>query len=148
MGIALDLYENDFFAWTQEQAKLIKKKAFDKLDITNLLEEVISMGKHEKRELASRLDVLLMHLLKWKYQPSHRVVSWELSIKEQRRQIYYHLEDNPSLKSPKHLKATFERAYEIALYEAAKETKLSYNAFPKVCEWTIAQVLDDNFLPH
>ena len=64
MSAELNLYDQDFFAWTQEQAKLIKEKSFDKLDLINLLEEVESMGKHEKRELSSRLSLLLMHLLK------------------------------------------------------------------------------------
>ena len=145
---ALSLYERDFFAWTQEQAKLIKEKSLDKLDLVNLLEEVESMGKHEKRELGNRLAILLMHLLKWKFQPTHRGVSWELTIKEQRSELLHHLKENPSLTNPAYLTETFEHAYEIAVLKASKETKLSQNAFPAVCEWDVSQVLDSKFFPN
>ena len=145
---AISLYEKDFFAWTQEQAKFIKEKAFDKLDLTHLFEEVESMGKHEKRELSSRLSVLLMHLLKWQFQPTRRVTSWELTIKEQRSELVHHLKENPSLKNPTYFAETFEHAYEIAVLKAAKETKLSLNAFPNVCKWDISQILDSDFLPN
>ncbi len=88
-----------------------------------------------------------MHLLKWKYQPNLQSNSWKYTIKEQRKRIKYHLEDNPSLSNPEHLKTTFSRAYESAIYDVVQETGLSEKAFPKKCEWTIEQILDDNFLP-
>ena len=103
------------------------------------------MGATERRELSSRLTVLLMHLLKWKYQPTHRVVSLELTIKEQRLEVKEHLDDNPSLAAQ--TQDYLIRAYEKAALKAANEIKLSYRAFPEFCEWTIEQVLDKNFLP-
>ena len=81
MEAALSLYEKDFFAWTQEQARLIKAKAFDKLDISHLFEEVEDMGNRHADEVESRLSVLLMHLLKWKYQPNLQSKSWQLTVK-------------------------------------------------------------------
>lgn len=140
------LYDQDFYAWTQEQARLFKEKALNKLDIRHLLEEVINMGASEVRELESRLEVLLTHLLKWKFQPSRRGASWELTIKEQRKRIEKRLKKMPSLKSQ--LDEAFIDAYDVAIYEAAKVTKLSFNAFPKSCEWTIEQVLNDEFFPN
>lgn len=140
------LYETDFYAWTKEQAKLIKQKALDKLDITHLFEEVESMGASEVRELESRLEVLLTHLLKWKFQPSRRGSSWELTIKEQRRKIARHLKKMPSLRAQ--LDEVFVDAYGDSIYEAAKVTKLSFNAFPVECEWSIEQVLDNEFFPN
>ncbi len=142
----LDLYEKDFYAWTQEQAKFIETKEFDNLDLTHLFEEVKSMGASEVRELESRLEVLLTHLLKWKYQPSRRGASWELTIKEQRKRIEKRIKKMPSLRSI--LAEIFLDAYEVATYEAAKMTKLSLMAFPSTCEWTIEQVLNDDFFPH
>lgn len=144
---ATSLYDKDFYAWTQEQARLIKAKSLQEVDLVHLLEEVEDMGKHEKRELSSRLEVLLTHLLKWKYQPTHRGASWELTIKEQRKKIYYHLLDNPSLKNEENLKTIFERAYDYAIYEAAKETKLKLECFPEFCEWSSEQVLNKDFFP-
>ena len=148
MSAELNLYDQDFFAWTQEQAKLIKEKSFDKLDFINLIEEVDSIGKREKRELSSRLSLLLMHLLKWKYQPTHRVTSWELTIKEKRNELIHHLKENPSLRNPENLTETFEHAYEIAILKAAKETKLSPKAFPAFCEWNFEQALNSDFYPN
>jgi hypothetical protein len=147
MGIALELYEKDFFAWTQEQLNIIKKKAFDKLDIRHLQEELQIMGASEKRELASRLEVLLMHLLKWKYQPDLRCNSWKYTIEEQRDQLKYHLEDNPSLKTPQYFNSMFTRAFKSAVRDAARETGLAKSFFPDSCEWTVKQILNDKFFP-
>lgn len=145
---ALSLYEKDFYAWTQEQVKLLKDNSLNKLDIQHLIEEVADMGKHEKRELSNRLTVLLSHLLKWKCQPNYiNKKSWLYTIKEQRKQIKYHLEDNPSLKNHEHMHTTLLRSYDAAIYEAAKETGLEDSSFPASCEWTIDQILDDNFFP-
>lgn len=91
-------YNKDFYAWTIEQAQLIKSRKFTELDIENLFDEVESMGRREKRELANRVEILLMHLLKWKYQYEEQSKSWQRTIREQRHQIKMVLRDNPSLK--------------------------------------------------
>ena len=145
MSSALNLYDQDFYAWTQEQAKLIKEKNFDKLDLTHLFEEVESMGKHEKRELGSRLTVLLMHLLKWKYQPARQCKSWIRTIKEQRIEVEEVLEENPSLKNI--VNEYLSHGYKKAILKAAEETNLDDDVFPTNCEWTIDQILDNDFYP-
>jgi hypothetical protein len=145
MEITLNLYEKDFYAWTKQQAQLIKEKAFDKLDTLNLFEEVESMGKKEKRELASRLEVLLMHLLKWKYQHEEQSKSWQRTIREQRHQIKMVLDDNPSLRT--HTTQYLTEAYSFARDSAADETGVFLENFPMFCEWTIEQILDAEFLP-
>lgn len=146
MSKVLNLYDKDFYAWTQEQAGLIKDNLLGKLDLIHLQEELINMGASEKRELGSRLTILLMHLLKWKYQPTRRGVSWELTIREQRLEVKDVLADNPSLKSI--IDTVCCNSYDKAILKAAKEAKLSPNAFPETCEWTIDQILDSNFYPN
>jgi hypothetical protein len=91
-------YDQDFYSWTQEQAELLKHGRFSELDVENLIEEIEAMGRSEKRELESRLTVLLLHLLKWKYQEVRRGRSCELSIIEQRLKFEETLEENPGLK--------------------------------------------------
>ncbi len=140
------LYETDFYAWTQEQENLLKQRNWNNLDLIHLQEELHLMGASEKRELSNRLSVLLMHLLKWKYQPTHRVVSWELTIKGQRLEVKDVLDDNPSLSA--RLDDYLISAYAKAILKAANETKLSYKAFPQLCEWSIAQIFDDSFFPN
>ena len=93
------LYETDFYAWTQQQAKLLKIKAWDELDTANLIEEIESLGRKERQELRNRLGILIGHLLKWQYQPQYRSNSWLATIKEQRRELQILLTENPSLKS-------------------------------------------------
>jgi len=144
---ANNLYERDFFAWTEQQAKLIRDKAFNKLDLRHLQEELQLMGASEKRELGSRLTILLMHLLKWKYQPIRQCKSWELTIKVQRSDLEFLLKQNPSLRNYASLSDTFEHSYETAVLKAADETLLDENSFPVKCEWTIEQVLNKEFLP-
>jgi len=78
-------YETDVVVWANEQAALLRSGRFDQLDLTHIAEEIEDVGKSEQRKLASRMAVLLMHLLKWQYQPVKRSMSWDRTIKEQRR---------------------------------------------------------------
>lgn len=138
-------YEQDFYGWTQEQAALLRAGRLNDLDIENLIEEIETMGRSEKRELESRLTVLLLHLLKWKYQEARRGRSWQLSIDEQRIQFQKTLKENPGLKP------LFEQiiidAYELAVIQASRETKISKNVFPVECPWTFAELADKTFYP-
>jgi hypothetical protein len=138
-------YDNDFYSWTQEQAELLKNGRFSELDIDNLIEEVESMGRSEKRELESRLTILLLHLLKWKYQEVRRGRRWQLSIDEQRLQFCKTLNENPGLKPT--LDEIIKDAYKLAVIKAARETKISKSIFPECCPWTLAQFIDDGFYP-
>ena len=141
------LHEQDFYAWTQQQTKLLKTGCLSKLDINALIEELESMGASEKRELLSRLEVLLTHLLKWQYQPALQSRSWVLTIEEQRDRIKDHLDDNPSLKNPNTLQTTLDKAYKYALRQTEKETGLAVKAFPKKCPYALEKIMDINFYP-
>ena len=138
-------YEQDFYSWTQEQAELLKTGRFSELDIANLIEEVESMGRSEKRELESRLTILLLHLLKWKYQEVRRGRSWQLSIDEQRIQFEKTLNENPGLKPA--LDQIIKDAYKLAVIRAARETRISKAVFPERCPWTLAQFIEEGFYP-
>jgi hypothetical protein len=140
-------YEEDFFAWTQAQAALLRAKQWSELDIANLVEELESLGKSERREVDHRFDVLLTHLLKWCYQPSGRQVghSWRLSIREQRRQLRRILEDNRTLRN--RVSGHMPESYANARLDASDETGLPLATFPQTCPWTVAQVLDEAFWP-
>lgn len=140
-----DLYEQDFYAWANEQAALLRSGQLSAADIEHIAEEIESMGKTEKRELISRLKVLLLHLLKWQYQPVGRSISWQLTIKEQRREVIRHLADNPSLKG--RLSETMVDAYGDATIGAARETGLPETMFPAECPWSFEQIVDAAFWP-
>lgn len=135
----------DFYAWSRQQALLLRQGRFGELDLGYLAEEVEDMGGSVRRELGSRLEVLLMHLLKWRFQPSHQGKSWMLTIAEQRRRIEKLLRKNPSLKPE--LEESVLDAYEDARHTAAIETGLDVSTFPEVCPWTCGQVLDSEFWP-
>ena len=92
------LYEKDCVRWTEETARLLRAGAFDDLDIENLAEEIEDMGKSRRRELHSRLRVLVSHLLKWQFQVDKRSPSWESTIFEQREEIADVMEESPSLR--------------------------------------------------
>lgn len=138
-------YHTDFYGWTQEQAAFLKAGKLAELDIENLIEEVETMGRSEKRELDSRLTVLLIHLLKWQYQPVRRGRSWQLTIKGQRINFSETLEENPSLKPQ--FETILKKAYAKSIIKASQETALDEKVFPSVCPWTYSQILDDNFYP-
>lgn len=141
-------YEHDFFGWTREQAALLRSGHLSELDVEHLIEEIESMGRSEPRQLTRRLELLLMHLLKWEHQCERREIdgkSWLRAILEQRRKIPRLLRDNPSLHL---LLGTCVRdAYEDARFGASDETGLSLTVFPDNCPYTPEQTLDPAFLP-
>jgi hypothetical protein len=138
-------YEQDFYGWTQEQAALLRAGQLNDLDITNLIEEIETMGRSEKRELQSRIIVLLVHLLKWRYQSQRRGRSWALTIDSQRLHLDDVLKDNPGLRPQ--LPDIFSNAYRLARADALKETQLDKDIFPLECPWTLDQIREDGFYP-
>ena len=103
------------------------------------------MGRTEKRELVSRLTVLMLHLLKWRFQPGKRCSSWQTSITVQRNRLARHMTDNPSLKAK--LPEAMTDAYQDAALVAADETGLPKPTFPALCPWSFEQMMDAGFWP-
>ena len=139
------LYESDFYAWTTEQAGLLRAGRLSEVDLEHLAEEIESMGRSEKRELVSRLTVLLLHLLKWQFQPVRQGPSWRLSIATTRDTLADHLVENPSLRGT--MEASVSMAYRRARRNASVETGLAETNFPTVCPWSIDQLLAEDFWP-
>jgi hypothetical protein len=144
-GMAGIAYDIDIAAWAQEQARLLRARRFDVLDIEHIAEEIEDVGKSEQRELASRLAVLLAHLLKWQYQPKRRDNGWRRTIIAQRKEIAYHLEEAPSLKGKLTDPRWFDMVWAKALAQAASETGL--DVFPEECPWTAGEILGEGFWP-
>lgn len=138
-------HDQDFYGWTKEQSQLLSAGRFSEIDVAHLVEEIENMGARERRDLKSRLTVLLQHLLKWRFQPSHRSRSWRLTIQDQRRMIPDHLRDNPSLKTS--LDILLAEAYELAKGKASDETDIPESQFPAACPWWLQQVLEPGFFP-
>jgi hypothetical protein len=138
-------YDEDFFAWTEEQARLLRAGEFSQLDIANVAEEMEDMGRSIRRELRNRLSVLTMHLLKWRFQPGYRSPSWSATINEQREQIADLIEESPSLKPV--FSQDFTKIYRSAVTKARRETGLPETNFPTDCPFTPEQILAPDFLP-
>jgi hypothetical protein len=145
MAVKTTPYEKDFYAWSREQAALLRAGRSAEADLENIAEEIESMGKTEKRELISRLTVLLLHLVKWRFQPMMRGRSWRLSIEGQRLDISDLLDDNPSLASV--LSKSIAQAWRRALIDAERETGLGPSTFPAQCPWNAADLLNNDFWP-
>jgi len=139
-------YDGDIVAWSQEQARLIRAGRFDLLDLVHVAEEIEDVGKSEQRELASRMVVLLAHLLKWAYQPDRRGASWEKTIKAQRKDMAYHLDETPSLRPKLDEVRWLDVVWSKAVASAVSETGL--DAFPDTCPWTMQdEVLRADWYP-
>ena len=147
MSTNAELYEEDFYAWTQTTAALIREGKWHALDPEAVAEEIESLGKRDWRELASRIAVLLRHLLKWRYQPERRQRgrSWRSTIWEQRSRLRRLLRQSPSLAPLVPL--TLQEEYAEARQRAREETGLPLATFPPACPWTAEQVLDVDFWP-
>ncbi|MBF0343502.1 MAG: DUF29 domain-containing protein [Nitrospirae bacterium] len=142
---ARDLYEVDFYQWAFHNADLLRQGRFTEIDIVNIAEELEDMGRSSKRELASRLAVLIMHLLKWQYQPKRRRGSWSTTIGNQRREIKRLLEDNPSLKY--NIETVIAKEFIEAKRIFEVETRISAKEVPETCPYTFDQLIDYSFRP-
>lgn len=138
-------YEEDFALWSAEQAALIRAGKFERVDLENVAEEIESLGTSDRHQIATRLEVLLTHLLKWERQPEHRSRSWSSTIRSQREAILDLLEESPSLKP--YPATQIAKRYPRARDKTAEETTIFLNNFPETCPYTIEQVLDPDFLP-
>jgi Domain of unknown function DUF29 len=138
-------YDTDFYAWTQQQAQALAAKDWSALDLDHLMEEIESLGSEQEHPIESHLTNLLLHLLKWRYQPERRGQSWRRSALNVRVTIGKRLRRNPSLTS--RLPAYLVDAYADARNLAAVNTALPRTTFPDTCPWTLAQVLDEDFWP-
>jgi hypothetical protein len=145
------LYETDFYSWTRTQAAGLRRlaerrlNAVPDLDWLELADEIEQLSRSLERELYSRYAVLLMHLLKWRFQPGHRCGSWQLTITDQRRELARLLAKNPGLKSK--VAAEFADAYEPARLRAMSETGFGDDLFPPGCPWPLDQAVDAAFWP-
>jgi Domain of unknown function DUF29 len=138
-------YEFDYYGWTIEQTKLLQEGKLSELDKINLIEELSEMGRSTEREFASRLEQLMLHLLKWQYQSHLQSKSWFLSIKEQRQRIIRLIEKNPSLK-PKILDL-IGQSYEMATLMVERETGIEQKSLPHTCPYNWEELINSEFLP-
>ncbi|NJM77700.1 MAG: DUF29 domain-containing protein [Acaryochloridaceae cyanobacterium RU_4_10] len=139
------LYHTDFVAWAEQTVELLRSRQLDRLDFENLIEEVEDLGKSQRQALYSNLRVLVMHLLKWQFQPEKRTNSWRYTLREHRQRIEEILEDSPSLRN--YALEIFEPCYVKARLLAADETDLPISTFPETCPYTVAEILNSDFLP-
>ena len=132
------LYEKDYAYWAEEMSEKLRQKRFNELDIGNLVEEIKDLSKRERDKLLSSIRLIIHHLLKWDYQPHKRSRSWQITIKRERNNIAFYLEDSPSLQ--KYLcDEWLEKIYLNASLDATKETDLD---FPSDCPYKITEILD------
>jgi hypothetical protein len=140
-----NLYENDFYAWTQQQALLLQQQQWSELDLPNLIEEIESLGRQQRAELRNRLSVLIGHLLKWEYQQERRGRSWLNTIRVQRIDTLELIEENFSLKP--YLQESLQNAYKKGVALASGETNLPVKIFPSACPYTLEEILSEVFYP-
>jgi Domain of unknown function DUF29 len=139
------LYDRDFGLWIETTVNLLKQNQFEQIDLGNLIEEIESMGRKEKSAVRSNLIVVLIHLLKWKYQSEKQTNSWKSSIREHRRRLRDDFKTSPSLKP--YFMQEFAECYQDARELAADETGLELQLFPIESPFTPEQALDPEFLP-
>lgn len=138
-------YATDFNLWIQRTAKLLRERRWHEIDLEYLIEEVEDLSKSERRGIASQLTRLLLHLLKWQYQPQRRSDSWLDSITDARTQIDLAIEDSPSLKS--YPAEKLEPSYQRARQQAAKQTGMALSVFPEECPYPLDLVLEEDWFP-
>lgn len=138
-------YTTDFNLWIKNTVQLLRSQRWQEIDLAHLLEEVEGLGKSERRTIVSQLIRLLLHLLKWQYQPQRRSDSWLDSITDARTQISLAIADSPSLQN--YPEEQLAASYQRACRQAAQQTGLSITVFPTECPYAIELVLAEHWLP-
>lgn len=139
-------YEKDVAGWSFEQASLIRQGKLDLLDLEHIADEIEDVGKSEQRELVNRMALLISHLLKWEFQPERRGSSWEKTIKAQRKEISYSLDESPSLRGKLDESKWVDMVWSKAVAKAVSETEL--DCFPEECLWSFeSEILNHDWFP-
>jgi Domain of unknown function DUF29 len=139
------LYETDFHAWSQTQAKAIVEQRWSDVDAVNVADEIGSLGRELEREIADRLEILLSYLLKWRHLPEYRGFAWKENINRQRRELEELFSENPSLRGRRNRYVA--GAYEDARRRLRYETYFFSTDFPASCPFTAEQVVDSEYFP-
>jgi hypothetical protein len=139
------LYERDFYRWVEQQARLLRQGTLDRLDVVNLVEEIEDLGIGAKKAVKRNLVIVLLHLLKYRFQPRRRNRSWQASIVEHRQRLRDDFHSSPSLRG--YARDVFVEAYADARARALAETGLPVQSFPAEPPFTLEQVLDPKYLP-
>lgn len=138
-------YLVDFNSWIHQTVQLLRQRQWHEVDVEHLIEEIEELGKSERRAIASQLTRLLLHLLKWQYQPQRRSDSWLDSITDARTQIELVIEDSPSLKN--YPLEKLKESYQRARHQTSKQTNIQISVFPEDCPYLLEQILDEDWLP-
>lgn len=142
---AADLYETDFYAWARGQARAMAARDRTALDVANLIDEVESVGRSQRAAIESHLIVMILHLLKFRFQPARATVSWRITLRNQRQDIERLITRSPSLRG--YPAEILHETYGDAVRRAAQETGLDESTFPRDLPFTLAQILDPDFVP-
>ncbi|HBB35204.1 MAG TPA: DUF29 domain-containing protein [Cyanobacteria bacterium UBA8803] len=145
VAVGAGLYEQDFCLWLEQTAKLLQSGRFSEVDVANLVDEIKAIGRSERRAVESILEVILMHLLKYRYQPERRSRSWLLTLFEHRKRMERLFKDSPSLR--RYFEEVFGECYQNARQMATIETGLELEVFPVESPFGIEEVLAVDFLP-
>lgn len=142
-----DRYEIDYANWLSAQVEALRERHSGAIDFSNIAEELEDLGRRERRAVRSQLRRLLIHLLKWRYQPQERSGSWSSSIRDARDSLADLFLDSPSLGRDDELVEVVNAQYPKARKTALAETGLHASAIPHECPFSLGQLLDDEFFP-
>ncbi len=137
------LYDKDFYAWLFETADLLRQGRYTEVDVTHVVEELEDMGRCERRAVENHIRNVVLHLLKWQYQPAKRGASWRKSIRNGRIEIQELLKDSSSL--TRQTAQMLTNKYPAARADAVDETGLGEETFPGQCPFTVEQILDAEY---
>ncbi|AKE62885.1 hypothetical protein MYAER_0525 [Microcystis aeruginosa NIES-2549] len=143
-----DLYEQDYYLWIEKTISLLENRQFSELDLENLIDEISSMGKSEKRSLESYLTRLLEHLLKlayWQSELEYNQRGWKNEIRNFRLRIQQIIEDSPSLKP--YLLEIFSPCYQNARKLFLDLSGMAENLVGLAPICTIEQALNEDWFP-
>ena len=133
----------DYYKWAYEQAGHIREGRFDQVDILNVADEIEDVGKREFEGVVSRLEPILLNMLKWDHQPSQRLAAWADMIAEHRERLTDDLADSPSLTL--RLPDAIQRAYRYARHGASEDTRLALEHFPETCPYDQVQIMETSY---
>jgi hypothetical protein len=144
----LDLYERDFYAWTQDQAaRLRAMSGHNAIDVEHLAEEIADLGKRERRAFAHNLMRALQHLVQASVAVAGELeTKWLDEVQDHLVHARSLLADSPVLVT----KVDVAQLWQDAVREAnGKLRRYGDPEFPadRGCPFTLDDLLDTSFDP-
>jgi len=144
-------YEDDFYAWTQYQAEVLRAIAVadNRFDRENVAEEIEALGRSERDAVRSQIRRIIEHLLKLAYSPAEQPrFDWIETVLDARQTLSDKI--SPTLR--RDAEESLDKLYADARKRAATALRRhgepdAADALPTACLYSLDDICREDWYP-